>query len=196
VSAVPAAPEALPDAGPEAAPTAASPAAPAGPVRWTVQPGATLGFATSWGGQGLQGRFDRWRAEIVFSPEALDRSKVTVTIDLASVETGDAQRDAALPSPDWFDTAAHPQAVFTASRFEKTGPDRYLARGTLELRGVTRPQALAFRLKIDGDRAQATGSASLDRTAFGVGQGDFKGTDQIPGKVAVTFALKASRARD
>jgi polyisoprenoid-binding protein YceI len=188
----PAAPPALAAEASSAAP----PAPLAGPVRWVVQPGATLGFATSWGGEALQGRFDRWRAEIVFSPQALDRSKVTVTIDLASVETGDAQRDAALPSPDWFDTAAHPQAVFTATKFEKTGPDRYLAHGTLQLRGVTRPQALAFRLKIDGDRAQATGSASLDRTAFGVGQGDFKGTDQIPGKVAVTFALKASRARD
>jgi cytochrome b561/polyisoprenoid-binding protein YceI len=189
--ALPPAPPAIAAAAPA---SAAAPAAPAGPVRWLVQPGSTLGFSTSWGGQGLQGRFERWRADILFSPQALDRSKVAVTIDLASVNTGDAQRDAALPSPDWFDTAEHPRAVFTATKFEKTGADRYLAHGALQLRGVTRPQDLAFRLIIDGDRAKANGSASLDRTVFGVGQGDFKGTDQIPGKVAVTFALKAMRA--
>ncbi|HEX3701326.1 MAG TPA: YceI family protein [Phenylobacterium sp.] len=168
--------------------------APTGPVRWAVLPGSTLGFATTWSGQGVQGRFRTWKADIVFSPDALARSKVTVTIDLASAETGDAQRDAVLPSPDWFDTANHPKAVFTASRFEKTGADRYLAHGTLQLRGVTRPQDLEFRLDIAGDQAVVRGSAGLDRTVFGVGQGDFKATDQIPAKVAVTVGLKARRA--
>ncbi|MDE2488790.1 MAG: YceI family protein [Alphaproteobacteria bacterium] len=81
-----------------------------------------------------------------------------------------------------------------ATRFARTGPDRYLAHGVLQLRGVSRPQELAFRLAIDGDKARANGSATLDRTAFGVGQGDFAATDQIPGKVSVTFALTALQA--
>ena len=180
--------------GPAAPSPAPAPTAPTGPVRWVVQPGSTLGFATSWSGQAISGRFDRWQADIVFSPDALDRSKVTVSIDLASVNTGDQQRDATLPSGDWFDAAAHPKAVFTATRFEKAGADRYVAHGTLQLRGVTKPQDLSFRLKIAGDQAQANGSTDLDRTAFGVGQGDFAATDQIPAKVAVTVALKARRA--
>ena len=173
---------------------AAAPApAPSGPVKWTVLPGSTLGFTSAWSGQPVQGRFDRWKADISFSPDALDRSKVSVSIDLASVNTGDKQRDATLPSGDWFDTATHPKAVFTASRFETTGADRYVAHGTLSLKGVSKPQDLAFRLKITGDQATVTGSASLDRTAFGVGQGEFEATDQIPGKVAVQVALKARR---
>jgi polyisoprenoid-binding protein YceI len=113
---------------------------------------------------------------------------------LGSVKTGDAQRDATLPSDDWFAAAAHPQAVFTATRFEKSGPDRYVAHGTLQLKGVSKPQDLAFRLKITGDQAVVSGTASLDRTAFGVGQGEFAATDQIPGRVSVTVALKARRA--
>jgi polyisoprenoid-binding protein YceI len=58
---------------------------------------------------------------------------------------------------------------------------------------VTKPQDLAFRLKITGDQAEVTGTASLDRTAFGIGQGEFAATDQIPGRVAVKVALKARR---
>lgn len=198
-AAAPAPPPVRSQASPSAAPPPAVAATskgpvPAAPVRWVVQPGSTLGFSTSWGGQVVQGRFDRWRADIVFSPDELARSKVSVTIDLASVDTGDAQRDATLPSPDWFDAADHPRAVFTATRFARTGPDRYLAHGVLQLRGVSRPQDLAFRLAIDGDKARANGSATLDRTAFGVGQGDFAATDQIPGKVSVTFALTALQA--
>jgi len=135
---------------------------------------------------------ERWGADIVFSPEALDRSKVTVTIDMTSAKTGDDQRDASLPSGDWFDAATHPKAVFTATRFEKAGADRYVAHGTLDLRGVKKPVDLPFRLKIVGDKAQASGETSLDRTLFGVGQGEFTATDQVPAKVAVRVQLNAT----
>lgn len=184
-----------------AARVAAAPAAPAPPAlaapmkasRWAVQPGSTLGFSTAWSGQAIEGRFDRWTADIVFSPDDLAHSKATVSIDLASVNTGDAQRDASLPAPDWFDTATDAKATFTAARFEKTGEGRFTAHGELSLRGVKRPLSLPFRLEIDGDRASVRGVTSLDRTAFGVGQGEWKQTDQIPAKVGVRVTLKARR---
>ncbi|MDB5448609.1 MAG: YceI/cytochrome b561 periplasmic protein, partial [Phenylobacterium sp.] len=176
-----------------AAPAAPVAAPPQEPVRWIVSPASTLSFATSWGGQPLEGRFDRWQAEILFSPEALARSKVTVKVNLASVNTGDAQRDASLPTADWFDAEHHPTAVFTADRFEKTGADRYLARGVLELRGVKRPMSLPFTLHIAGDKARVSGVTSLDRTAFGVGQGEWTKTDQIPATVTVKVELQAKR---
>jgi len=163
------------------------------PVKWAVQRRSTLGFTTAWSGEAIQGRFDRWNADILFSPDALEDSKVTVAIDLASVKTGDDQRDQSLPASDWFDTAQHPKATFTATRFEKTGEDRFVARGTLTLRGVSRPLSLPFRLKIDGDTATVSGVTSLDRTAFGVGQGEWQSTDQIPAKVTVRVSLKAKR---
>jgi cytochrome b561/polyisoprenoid-binding protein YceI len=184
-----------PAAGAQTAQAQAPSVAPsaAGPSRWRVAPGSTLNFATSWSGTPIKGRFDRWRAGIVFSPEALDKSKVTVIVDLASVNTGDAQRDQTLPSADWFDTAAQPQAEFRADRFEKTGAGRYVAHGALKLKGVTRPLDLPFRLTIDGDRAEMSGTASLDRTAYKVGQGDFADTGQIPAKVQVRVQLHAVR---
>ena len=162
--------------------------------RWAVRGGSTLGFATAWGGEPIQGRFERWTADIVFDPDDLAAAKVTVSIDMASARTGDDQRDASLPSSDWFDTASHPKATFTATRFEKTGEGRYVARGKLNLRGVSKPLSLPFRLTIDGDRATVAGVTSLDRTAFGVGQGEWASSDQIPAKVSVRIDLKAVRA--
>ena len=172
---------------------AAEPAAPAEPVRWAVGKGSALGFETVWSDAPVRGRFDRWTADVLFSPEALGRSKVTVSIDMSSVATGDPQRDAALPSADWFDSAAHPKATFTATKFENTGEGRFVARGQLTLRGVTRPVSLPFRLQIDGDKARVRGVTSLDRTAFGVGQGEWASTDQIPAKVSVSVDLRATR---
>jgi cytochrome b561/polyisoprenoid-binding protein YceI len=189
-AAAPAAPAA---AAPEAAKAAEAAKAPAEPVRWAVGPGSTLRFATTWGDAQVNGRFRTWTADVLFSPDALDKSRVVVSIDMASVDTGDAQRDAALPAADWFDTANHPKATFTATRFEKTGADRFVARGKLRLRGVEKPVSLPFRLQIDGDRAHVRGVTSLDRTAFGVGQGEWTSTDQIPAKVSVSVDLEATK---
>jgi cytochrome b561/polyisoprenoid-binding protein YceI len=187
-------PAASPASGPAPAAVAATaPAAATAPVRWNVTPGSTVGFATTWGGQAVEGRFDRWTADIMFSPQALDQSKIRVRFDLSSVNTGDAQRDASLAGEDWFDSAAHPKATFTATRFEARGGERYVAHGVLELRGVKKPVDLPFRLHIAGDKAQVSGVTNLDRTAFGVGQGEWTSTDQIPAKVSVSVTLKAKR---
>ena len=163
------------------------------PVAWTVLGGSSLNFTTAWSGEAVAGRFDRWTADILFSPDALNRSRVKVSIDLASVKSGDEQRDASLPSADWFDVGAHPKAIFTAERFTKTGEGRFIAHGRLSLRGVNRPLDLPFRLKIVGDRAEVSGVTSLDRTVFGVGQGEWTSTDQIPATVTIQIALKARR---
>jgi polyisoprenoid-binding protein YceI len=194
----PPAPTASPSVPPAPAPvpaatqTAAStPPKVEAPAAWTIQSGSTLGFSTAWSGQPIEGSFKRWDGDILFSPDALAKSKLTIRVDLASVTTGDDQRDATLPTPDWFDATAHPTAVFTASRFKAIGHDRFVAEGMLTLRGVTRPVAVAFTLKIAGENATAQGSASLDRTAFGVGQGEWAATDQIPAEVKLSFSLKA-----
>ena len=167
-------------------------APPAAPRSWTVGKGSVLGFSTSWGGEPISGRFDKFTADIVFGPDSLKDSKVKVSIDLASAVTGDAQRDQSLPTADWFDTTTHPDAVFTATRFEKTGEGRFIAHGKLSLRGVTQPLDLPFKLRFEGDKAHMSGVTTIDRTVFGVGQGEWKATDQIPARVKVAIQLSAT----
>jgi cytochrome b561/polyisoprenoid-binding protein YceI len=190
----PAAPAAAPAPGaaaPTPAPAAVTPST--DPSVWKVAPGSSLNFQTAWSGDAVQGRFNRWKADILFGPDALEKSKVSVTIDMTSAKTGDDQRDGSLPAPDWFDAATHPQAVFTAQKFEKTGEGAFVAHGTLDLRGVKKPIDLPFKLKIVGDKAQMSGVTSLDRTLFGVGQGEFTATDQVPAKVTVRVLVNATR---
>lgn len=178
---------------PPAAAAAAPTEALADPVAWTVSKDSTLNFSAAWAGSAIEGRFKRWTADILFSPQALDRSKLTVSIDMTSAATGDDQRDGSLPGDDFFAAATHPKATYAASKFRQTGEGRFVADGTLELRGVKKPVSLPFTLKIDGDTATARGVTTLDRTAFGVGQGEWASTDQIAGKVKVSFAITAKR---
>jgi cytochrome b561/polyisoprenoid-binding protein YceI len=165
------------------------------PRNWVVAKGGTLGFSARWNGEPVDGRFARWTANILFSPEALDASKIDVSIDLGSVDTGDGQRDGTLTGSDFFDTGKFAKATYRASKFKALGGNRYRADGTLTLRGVSKSVPLNFTLDINGDKARAKGSATIDRTSFGVGQGDYASTAEIAGPVAVSFDLQAT-ARD
>lgn len=163
---------------------------------WTVGSGGKLGFTASWNGEAINGSFSRWDADIRFSPDDLPASRIKVTVNLASADTGDAQRDDSLKGSDFFDSGAHPKAVFTARDIRHLGGDRYEVRGTLDLRGVKKPATIRFTLRIEGDRARVSGNARIDRTAFGVGQGEWAATDAIAASVGIDFSFGATRPKD
>jgi cytochrome b561/polyisoprenoid-binding protein YceI len=166
-----------------------------GPVsRWAVAPGGRVGFTATVNGETVTGRFDAWNADIVFDPERLDRSSIRATIDLASMASGDGQRDAMLGGEDFFATASGARATFRAGDIRSRGGDRYEARGTLTMKGVSRPVRLPFTLAIDGDRARASGGARIDRRDFGIGTGQFSDTGTIGADVAIDIELSARRA--
>jgi polyisoprenoid-binding protein YceI/cytochrome b561 len=182
-------PSATPSAEPSEEPTdEAMPAA-----AWQVEPGGRLSFRADYSGSPVDGGFKRWDADIKFSPDDLAGSSIRVTVDLSSVDTADGERDEMLRSDSFFDIAAHPKAVFTSRTIRSRGGDRYEAAGTLAMHGASVPLTLPFTVTIDGARASASGSARLNRTAFGVGSGQWADTGTIADGVAVNFRLKAKK---
>ena len=163
---------------------------------WQVDPAASrLGFHGAMGGQGFDGAFKRWSAQIAFDPKALATSSVTVAVDVGSAATGDADRDQALPGADWFSAQAYPKAVFASHAFKDLGGGRYQAIGELTLRGVKKPLVLPFTLAIAGDTAKMTGQTEVNRLDFGVGQGRWRSGDVVAANVAVSVALVAHRVK-
>ena len=167
----------------------------AAPAAWTVDKGAShLTFASSVSGKPFSGTFKRWDAAIHFDPKDLAHSDVSVTVDVTSAFSGDGDRDASMPTPDWFWTSHFPRATFVAKSFRAAGPGRYEAAGVLTLRGVAKPLTLPFTLAITGPAAKMSARISLDRLAFGVGQGEWKTTETVPAAVTVIVDLTAKRA--
>jgi cytochrome b561/polyisoprenoid-binding protein YceI len=134
---------------------------------WQVTDG-TLGFAINQMGSDVQGTFANWSADIRFDEVATEGShgSVSVTVDIASLTLGSVTDQA--KGPDFFDAATHPTATFTARILPAA--DGYLADGTLTLRGVTAPLQLPFQLAVVGDIATMTGTTTIDRRLFGMGQ--------------------------
>ncbi|EQB07855.1 polyisoprenoid-binding protein [Sphingobium quisquiliarum P25] len=170
-----------------AAPPAEEPTAP--PPSWTVQPGGRIGFSVDNGGEAINGSFSRWTAKIVMDPDRPESADIRVEIDLTSASVGDAYQDGMLAGDEFFATAAHPRAVFTAKGAEASGRNSYRASGTLSLKGVSRPQAIRFTLSGSGQSRKVAGSASIARLPFGVGNGG-SSTNLAP-QVAVNFQFGA-----
>jgi polyisoprenoid-binding protein YceI len=122
----------------------------------------------------LHGQFRRWSAEIAIDETDLTRSSVGVTIEAASVDTGNAQRDADLRSGNFFDVERFPALTFRSRRIERTGKDGYSLVGDLTIRDVTREIALDAELGgflVDPwgmRRAGFTARANVRRSDFGM----------------------------
>jgi polyisoprenoid-binding protein YceI len=160
---------------------------------WNITPGGRLGFTAQWNGEAVNGSFGRWTGKVRFSPNDLPNSNIRAEVDLVSAITSDSQRDDMLQGSDFFDVAAHPKAVFSASSMRHLGGNRYRASGSLSMHGASRPVSLDFTIDIKDDVARVSGSTRLNRTSFGVGSGEWAATDQIADSVAVSFAFSARR---
>jgi polyisoprenoid-binding protein YceI len=170
-------------------------AAGAAPVKYTLDPaGSMLRFTFEQAGANNTGRFGKYTADVTFAADNLAASKINVSIDIASLDSGDKERDDTLKSSDLFDPPKFPKATFVSSKITNTGAGRYEAQGKLTIRNVTKDIKLpiTFQTKDDGKKQMGylTGRYTLKRLEYGVGQGDWKSTEWVKDDVIVTFSLK------
>jgi len=92
------------------------------------------------------GRFNLTAAELEFDPDDPDQSKLTVTIETRSVDTGfkalGRQSDFDAEIASVLGAAETPKITFVATAIEETGPAAGLVTGDLTLNGVTKPTTL------------------------------------------------------
>ena len=158
-------------------------------TQWTVQPKESkLTFVGTQAGAEFQGAFERFTADIKFDPQDLPGSRFDVKIDMASVDTHDSERDDTIKSADLFDAKQYPGAHYVADRFTAKG-STYTGTGKLTIRNVTREVPIEFTFEKKNGSAWLKGSAQLKRLDFGVGQGDWKDTEQVANAVKVNFVL-------
>jgi polyisoprenoid-binding protein YceI len=169
--------------------------APAAPI-WVVDKAASrLTFRAAVSGQNFDGVFKKWDAQIAFDPRNLKASHAVVTIDLASVLTGDPTRDQMLPTPEFFSVARFPKASFVTTAIVQTGQGHYQAIGDLRIKGAVRRVALPFTLAIVKDTAKMDGALTIDRGWFGIGQGQYASPETVASNVTIMVRLAAKIGR-
>ncbi|MBI2170627.1 MAG: polyisoprenoid-binding protein [Chloroflexi bacterium] len=122
----------------------------------------------------IRGRFSKFTADINFDEAHPERSSVEAWIDLASIDTREAQRDNHLRSPDFFDVATYPTMRFKSRSVQPKGNGQYKITGDLTIRGVSREVVLdasyagAGKDPWGGYRAAGSLEGVISRKEFGL----------------------------
>jgi polyisoprenoid-binding protein YceI len=120
----------------------------------------------------VRGRFTGYDVTIVTSDDLLS-STVTATIDLASIDTGNEQRDNHLRSADFFEVEKYPTMEYRSTAI-RPADGGLVIDGDLTLHGVTRHVPLAVEVNgftpdpWGGQRAGFSATAQINRRDFGI----------------------------
>jgi polyisoprenoid-binding protein YceI len=123
----------------------------------------------------VRGEFTKLSGSAVINPADPAKSSVVITIEAASINTREPQRDEHLRSADFFDVANHPTLTFRSKRVEALGAENFKLAGDLTIRGVTKevtfdvegPTA-SVKDPYGNVRAGVSASAKMNRKDFGL----------------------------
>lgn len=91
----------------------------------------------------VKGSFSSLTGTLTEHPADATLSSVEASVDVATLTTGDAQRDGHLKSADFFDVEKYPAMTFKSKEVKRKGEGEYAVTGELTLHGVTRPVTFA-----------------------------------------------------
>ncbi|WLQ07219.1 YceI family protein [Arthrobacter oryzae] len=141
---------------------------------WTLDNShSEIGFTVRHAGiSKVRGKFTDAAATLDLSENVAD-SKVNATIQTASFDSGDVNRDGHVRGEDFFDVEKFPEISFVSNAIVPKG-DAYELQGDLTIKGVTRPVALETELHgvavdpFGNTRAGLTAETTISRKDFGL----------------------------
>jgi cytochrome b561 len=168
-------------------------------AKWDVIPEeSSLTYTGKVMNKEFTGSFKIFTPEIYFDPTNPGQSKISVTVDIASLDSGDAERDTAAKGRDFFKSEEFPTAKFESQQITKISDDGYVAAGTLTIRNTSLPVTLPFTLVLPKNgggkqRGIASGEIVIDRSTFQLGQGEWADTSMIANDIRISFKVAALR---
>jgi polyisoprenoid-binding protein YceI len=155
-----------------------------------VTTGSEIAFTTRQMGVPVEGRFGRFTAQIALDPERPETGTVSFSIDTGSARFGSAELDAEVPKPTWLHAALFPQASFASTSIKAAGPGRFEVSGRLSIKGATKDLSVPVQLRQAAGTSTASGSFSIKRLDFKVGDGEWADTSLLANEVQVRFKLQ------
>ncbi|HTI08664.1 MAG TPA: YceI family protein [Puia sp.] len=132
---------------------------------WQIAEGYSIAFSSN----DASGIFKGFKGNILFDEQNPAGSKFDVTVDAASINTGNGLQNKHAKSDEWFDVAKYPQIKFTSQKFVKAGSG-YQVTGNLEVHGVTKAVTIPFTFAKTAKGGQFTGSFTVNRNDFKLGK--------------------------
>ena len=151
--------------------------------------GSEISFTTRQLGVPVDGKFTRFAAQITLDPRSPQTGNVAFTIDTGSARFGAAEIDAEVPKATWLNVAQFAQATFQSTVIKAAGPGKFEVAGKLNIKGQSRDIAVPVTLSQSGPTSVATGSFTIKRLDFKVGEAEWADTSMLANDVIVKFKL-------
>ncbi|MFC9600291.1 YceI family protein [Peribacillus butanolivorans] len=122
----------------------------------------------------VKGSFNKFEANISANPSDLTTAEIDFTVDVASIDTRNADRDNHLRSADFFDVEKNPTLTFKSTKIVKTGDDEYDVTGDVTLNGFTNEETFAITFEGQGkdpwgnEKAGFSGKGKVKRSDYGL----------------------------
>ncbi len=129
-------------------------------INWQIKDGYALNFS----GTKIEGNFEKINGDISFDENNLSTSKFDLSIEVASIATGNWLKNRHAKGNDWFDAEKYPNIKFVSSKFSKTTTG-YLVNGMLIMHGVQKEIAIPFTFS----NAIFKGNFSINRMDYKIG---------------------------
>ena len=141
------------------------------------------------------GSFEKFTGTIELVGSDVEKSRVSIEIDLSSITTESKGLSDHLKSADFFDVQKFPKATFTSTQIKAAGgSNAYQITGILDLHGVKKAITFPATIKVDPDSVSVNSEFSINRKDFGILYPG-KANDLIRDEVLLKLAIKAPRTR-
>ncbi len=146
-------------------------------------------FVSRQMGVPVEGRFKKFDAQIAFDPAKPATSKIAFTVDTGSASLGVPETDAELPKPVWFNVPKFPQASFQSTAVKGLGGGKFEVAGKLTIKGNSHDVLVPVQLTQSGGTTTATGTFTIKRLVFKIGEAEWSDTSMVADDVQVKFKL-------
>lgn len=143
---------------------------------WKIKDTHSIKFSS----KDVNGVFKSFKGTVNFDSKDLSKAKFDFTIDVESINTGNAVQNKHAKGADWFDADKYPSIKFISSKFEKTDKG-YKTTGTLEMHGVKKEITIPFTFTKNVFNA----TFSVNRNDFKIGKADADVVNTIKIEAAV-----------
>lgn len=151
--------------------------------------GSEIAFTTKQMGVPVEGKFTRFSAQIALDPKKPETGTVAFTIDTGSARFGSPELDAEVPKPTWLNVPKFPQASFQSSSVKAAGPGKFEVAGKLTIKGTVQNVVVPVQLTQAAAVSTATGTFTIKRLAFKVGENEWADTSMLADDIQIRFKL-------
>lgn len=150
----------------------------------------------------MPGRFRDFDGMIKYDPKNPAASSVEFTVQAASIDTANNNRDEHLRSKDFFDVEKFPTLTFTSTKVVSKGANSLEVTGNLTMHGVTKQitipvEVLGFAKTPRGEKGGFETSFKVDRKEYGITWNNMMDTGPVLGdEVKINIAIEANRQQE